>query len=109
MIDINAKIVESCGWAGPLLWVCTTDGYSIHFYDALIDLNGQCVARPADVNATLAGQAIVRMVVTDTEFGVEFEKGDYLRVESSDGESARVFKRDSDERHYIYKSGSFGK
>ena len=31
MIDMKDKEVDKCGWAGPLLWVCTKDNYVVHY------------------------------------------------------------------------------
>ena len=108
MIDVSGKRVDECGWAGPLLWVCTVDDYSIHLYDAPIELNGNPVAKGDDLNAALSGTEIAKVTADETGFSVAFNSGDVLSVGKRDIETARVFKRRGLDSHDVYQDGELG-
>src|SRR5947209_8571343 len=105
MIKVDGKKVSECGWAGPLLWICTTDRHSVHLYDAPIKLNGKRIRRPDDVDTKLAGQRIRNVLAGKKNFRSAFDTGDVLEVARSTVETARVFKRHGLSTHWIYKGG----
>ena len=105
MIKLDGKIVHSCGWAGPLLWIYTTDNYSIHFYDAPVFLNRTRVKAPHDVNLKLAGQRINGFEADKNNFSVRFDSGKVLKVGRAEVETARVFKTGA-RPHWVYESGA---
>jgi hypothetical protein len=106
MIDLVGKTVEVSGWAGPVLWVCTTDGYSIHLYDAPIELDGEEINLGDDIVRSLAGRPILDIVSDSYWFSVRFKSGGVLRVAASDVETARVFKQRDLNSQVIYKAGA---
>lgn len=109
MIDLVGKTVARVGWAGPLLWVCTEDGYSIHLYDAQIRLDGSDVQVGENLESGLAGRQIVQVSAGEGEFAVTFNPAILLCVESSDAETARVFKKGDPTTHWIYLDGTLRK
>ena len=106
MIKLNGKVIEECGWAGPLLWVCTKDNYAIHFYDAPIYLNKTRISTPRDINLKLTGKRITSVSADPKNFSVHFSSGLVLKVNHSEVETARVFKRGGKVPHWVYKSGT---
>ena len=105
MIQFDGKVVEVCGWAGPLLWVCTTDNYSIHLFDSEILLNDENVHIGMDINKHLSDKVIEKLLINSTDFSVIFSSGDILKINSASIETARVFKQKSKDPHYIYENG----
>lgn len=105
MIKLDGKVVADCGWAGPLLWISTTDNYAIHLYDAPVFLNRTRVKAPQNVNSRLTGERINGVEANEDNFSVRFESGIVLKVASSKVETARVFKKGVG-RHWIYKAGA---
>ena len=105
MTDLSGQEIEKCGWAGPLLWVCTTDGYSIHFYDAPIELDGCSVEEGADLGEKLNGDEISSLGADADWLSVSFKSGKTLRVASLVVETARVFKQGDLGSHLVYQRG----
>ncbi|RLE31367.1 MAG: hypothetical protein DRJ61_11475 [Acidobacteria bacterium] len=107
MKQLVGKTVKECGWAGPLLWVCTSDGYSVHFFDSTIELDGKAVEPGESINEVLAGDCIARVAADDGWFSVHFESASILRVSSSGVETARAFKKGDLCSHFVYQNGKF--
>ena len=107
MIDLVGKVVGTSGWAGPILWVCTTDDYSIHLYDAPIQLDGKELdAGEADVQS-LVGRRIAGITHSADRFTVSLDPRAILEVEASEVETARVFKQRDLQSHYVYCNGVY--
>jgi len=106
MIRFDQKIVESVGWAGPLLWVCTVDGYTIHFYDGRIELDGAEIMPGEDRPQALVGREIASVAAGPGSFSVTFRPDATLRVLRADVQTARFFKRGDLQSHWIYKDGT---
>jgi len=107
MIDMNNKEVSKCGWAGPLLWVCTNDGYAIHLYDAPIILNNNKIEIGTDINSQLNGNIIKRINTDKDNFIVTFNADITLKINSEEHETARVFKQKGTDPHCVYENGEF--
>jgi hypothetical protein len=107
-IDLTGKVVEECGWAGPLLWVCTTDDYAVHLFDARIELDGTEVNAPDDIDSKLSGDTIAAISANEDRFAVTFGSGKTLQVAGTSDETARMFKRRSQAEHIIYRAGVLG-
>jgi hypothetical protein len=108
MIELGGQELTDCGWAGPLLWLVTEDGWSIHLYDAPIRLGHKRVEAHEDIRKNVVGQTIQSISATKSGLSVNFESGGAIIVDSSDTETARIFKKGSDIDHLVYKSGDLG-
>lgn len=101
------KEVDKCGWAGPLLWVCTKDNYAVHLYDATIILNNKEIEIGSDINNHLMGK-VIKSIKADKElFVITFNTGETLSTNSEAYETARVFEQKSKEPHCVYQNGEY--
>ena len=107
MINMNNKEVVKCGWAGPLLWLTTNDGYAIHLYDAPIILNNTEIEIGTDINSQLSGNTIKSINSDKNNFIVIFNTDTSLQISSEDHETARIFKLKGTDPHCIYENGEF--
>lgn len=107
MIELQGKEIESSGWAGPLLWLITKDGYSIHFYDGDILLNGISVSIGEDINNKVIDSIIKKLVTNQEGFMLVLATGTNIHINSAANETARVFKKGDLQSHYFYKNGAF--
>ncbi len=105
MHDLAGQIVDEAGWAGSVLWICTVDDFSVHLYDAPIELNGSTISIGDSAVALLAKRAIRTVVADERGFFVEFQEGGQVGVPGYNHETARIFRRGDLDSHYLYVEG----
>jgi len=106
MIQIEGKTIEKIGWAYSLLWICTTDDYSIHLYDNKIKYNGRYIKR-GRIFKGLHGQNIGGYEFNGNWFTVYGVKGWSFSIHRCGCETARIFRRGRNGKHWIYRDGKF--
>jgi len=105
VIDLEGRLVEKVGWAGPLLWVHAGGGVALHLYDASIELDGvETEAGDGRVEG-FVGRRLVGVVAKADGLSVVFDPRSVLEVRRSDDETARIFVRGDLRSHWIYRNG----
>lgn len=71
MFNLTGQLIVKTGWAGPLLWLITDSGASIHLHDSKISLNDKLISPTDDLNAQLCGTKILNVVITQKKLRIE--------------------------------------
>lgn len=103
MLNLTDQLIVKTGWAGPLLWLVTNSGGSIHLHDSKISLNDKLISPADDLSSQLCGAKISDLTITQKKLRIEFSEGTIISVTAAAHETARIFRKGN--KHYIYQKG----